>query len=449
MRRTRRDALAGLGTVCLAGLAGCSGVLGPNESGESDDSFDLDASTVRETVALGTPTVNKRVPARISQAFLDELEARVRELLDSAPESASTVEIPNEAVRNTYTERRADALRSLEWAAEAETPFETMRSLTGACQDAAAALATYEAAVGTRTADDVLSERKPTSDALHSFWLGHRYFGDDPSQTLVVHASVENFVAKSANRLDSMDETRRFESGAPAVGELAGDLESARVALENARHITDSYWSMLSDPTDFTDVFEQTASSLVSFVTDQGDGVPTSVAAILDEFDRDLERTPAESLFSETFGGIFAPIDDASEELRNGRPASALLAVHETERNYRAFEAATAAVQDGRLGAVESAAEVRDAKLDALEAIESARSADVHPSLTRRVLSTIDYPVSDGDNSFERALDDDPRYLANDAMGQYRFAAYVARESPDVSAWLVGAVEAARGESDS
>ncbi|ELZ69111.1 hypothetical protein C5B91_15445 [Haloferax sp. Atlit-10N] len=448
MPRTRRDVLASLAGVGVAGLAGCT-ALDAGES-ESDDPA-LDAAGLRQVRQLGSPAFPARVPAPIADSFLEQGRARARELLDSCPETMSPEEVPNEAVRDIYAEAYADAAEDLAPADADESPFEALRGLRYARGAAAMAKGTYDAAVGDLTESDVRDEAEAVRADIESFRLGTRYLGDEPDRALVVYEAVENLVAAAVRYLDNADEYGRYTDSAPQVGELLDAVESARASLGGARHVRDRYLATIADPLDFTDAFESTASSLVEVVADRLAEYPEEgeLEAVVEAegFDpEELESTPAKDLLMETFIDFGSNVHTVPEALRSGRFATALVGAHTAETHRRAFEDAVTAVKRGRYESVESAAAVRDAKLGALEALEAARSDGSNPHLTRRALVDVAHMVGRGDDYFrdDYYSDDDPR-AARNALAQYATTEFAARETPDVSAWVLGTLAAERG----
>ncbi|WP_148414227.1 hypothetical protein [Haloferax sp. KTX1] len=447
MPRTRRDVLASLAGVGVAGLAGCTAL---DSSGSDSDSPTLDPAALREVMELGSPGFPARVPAPIAESFLERGRARARELLDSVPETMSPEEVPNEAVREIYAEAYADAAEDLAPSDADESPFETLRGLRYARGAAAMAKGTYDAAVGDLTEADVREEAEAVRADIESFRLGTRYLGDEPDRALVVYEAVENLVAAAVRYLDNAGEYGRYADSAPRVGELLDAVESARASLDGARHVRDRYLASIADPIEFTDAFESTASSLAGITEDRRaeypqEGLESVVAA--EGFDTEkLESMPAKDLLVETFVEVERGLQDAREGLRSGRFATALVGVHTAETHRRAFEEAVTAVKRGRYDSVESAAAVRDAKLGALEALEAARSDGSNPHLTRRALVDIAYQIGRGDGYFRDDYyeDGDPR-AARNALAQYATAEFAARETPGASAWVLGTLAAERG----
>ncbi|KAB1191287.1 hypothetical protein GJR99_16040 [Haloferax sp. MBLA0078] len=445
MRRTRRNFLAALGGTGIATLAGCTTVL----DGGGDDRPELDVAALRGVERLGTLSVPVRTPTPIAPWFLEESDSRARAMLASVPEEMDSAEVPNEAVRRIYADAREDAARYLERAGTAKSPYERLRTLRAARGSAAMAKGTYEAAIGELDGVDVRSEVESVRSAVESFRSAHRYLGDEPGPTLVVHTDIEQFAAAATRYLGHTTETGRYAESAPRVGEMFDELESARASLAAARHFSERYRASLSDPQEFGDVFQQSASWLVGVVEDRRDEYPDDYGPdnpLVDQLDRDLDDTPARDLLTEAFAHLHFRVDGARAELRRDRIASALLEVHAAERNRRALEAAISAVRNGAFGAPQSASAVRETKLAALQAVESARSTSVYPSVTRRTLTDVSHRLGQGDSYLERSLETDTYRSARNAMGQYAYVQFVAREAPETSAWVLGAVNAARDE---
>ncbi|MCO8265278.1 hypothetical protein NKF06_01400 [Haloferax sp. AB510] len=449
MPRTRRDVLASLAGVGVAGFAGCTALDAGESESESDDSA-LDAAALREVRELGSPAFPARVPVPIAESYLERGRARARELLASCPETMSPEEVPNEAVREIYAEAYADAAEDLEQTTADETPFEALRGLRYDRGAAAMAKGTYDAAVGDLTEADVRDEAESIRADIESFRLGTRYFGDEPDRALVVYEAVENLVTAASRYLDNTDEYSRYAGSAPRVGELLDAVESARASLDGARHVRDRYLASIADPVDFTDAFESTASSLAGITEDRRAEYPEEGFESIIEgegFDlEELEPTPAEDLLLETFVEVEDGVQNVREGVRRGRFATALVDAHTAETHRRAFEDAVTAIKRGRYESVESAAAVRDAKLGALEALEAARSDGSNPHLTRRALVDIAHMVGRGDDYLRDDYydDGDPRAVRN-AVSAYATTEFVARETPGVSAWVLGTLAAERG----
>ncbi|KTG26584.1 hypothetical protein [Haloferax profundi] len=444
MRETRRGFISALAVAGATSLAGCLGELDL----QTDERPDLDVKTLREVEALGSPAFPATTPAPVSPTFLEASKARAEELLDSVPATMDSAAVPNEAVRNIYAEAYEDATRRLDRASSEATPFETLRSLRSARGSAAMAKGTYEAAVGELTEDDVRGMAGSIRSDIESFSLSHRYLGDDPGTALVAHADVEDFLAAAARYLDRVGETGRYDRSAPRVGEMVDAVESSRASLEGARHLADRHRDTLSNPRDFGDLFQESASSLTALVADYRGEYPDTHRPLLDDFDTDLDDTPAKILLMETFVHMHFGVQQARDELRAGSPANSLLGAHAAERHRRAFEAARAAVRNDEYVSLDAATRVRDEKLAGLEALETADSTRSSSALTRRALTDVASRIDRGDSYLERSLANDTYRSARNALGEYAFVVFTAREAPGVSAWILGALRARLGDDD-
>lgn len=448
MPPTRRGILAAFGSTAVASLAGCTTVLDDGERARPE----LDAAALREVERLGSPAYPLRTPVPIARSFVADSDTRARELLGSVPETMTAGSVPNEAVRDAYERAREDADRALERATSARSPLERVGGLRYARETAAMAYGTYEAAVGELTEDDVRSQAASLRRDLDSVRGEHRYLGRELGPALVVHADVERYVVTASRYLGNVDELGRYEGSAPHVGEMLAELEAARASLEAARHFSDRHRASLSDAQEFGAVFRQSASSLTAVVEDRRERYPDDYGPdtpLIDGFDRTLDDTPAKVLLSDTFAQMEFSVTGAREELDAGRPANALFDVHAAERNRRALEAASAAIRRGEFGKPQSATAVRETKLAALEALESARSTPIRPHVTRRALTRVSSRIDRGDSYLERSLESDTYRSARNAMGEYAYTEFTARETPDTSAWLLGAVTAVLGRGDS
>ncbi|SEA22476.1 hypothetical protein SAMN04488065_2338 [Haloplanus vescus] len=392
---TRRRALALAGAVATAGCGALS---------NGDDTTTLDGAALRELVADGSPTVPERIPVNISMTHFEATETRARDLLDEVPANLGPDAIPNGAIRERVSHAREHAVEAVERAANAPSDYERLDGFADARPEARFAAASWRAIDDGLTRDDLHSDATIVREDRQALRERHEYLGADPVTALVVHAAIER-------RLDTHIDTnrpRRYRPGNPlGVGELAEDIERARVAVDDAEHLYDRHVASLDDsPTlrsryraareTLRDDFESERADLPSVDSER----PWQVEGV------DVSETPAAEALEE----LYRPLDPEYElDWAEGSLARSLVRAHRAVVDLRAFESLRARVADGERFAIESVDDVSAIRSEALRAVQSANADPSVPVLTRSILADetdrlagVDAELADADDE-ERA----------------------------------------------
>ncbi|WP_251342269.1 hypothetical protein [Haloplanus halophilus] len=380
-RLTRRGALALLGT-----LAGCSGV-NPLSSGSEE--VDLDGAAIRALADGSVPAAPRRLPIDVGSDHLAATERRARRLLDAVPASLGPDEIPNGAIRKRVRHAREHAAESLSEATAAPTPFERLEAFADARADARFAAAAWRAVDEGLTRDDLAEEIEAVREDRRAFRERWRHVGADPVDATRVHAAIEQRIDHPGP--DVGGDPRRYRPGNPlGVGEIAEEIEQARVAVDDAAHLYDRLTASLDDPTDLRprlvdarrrlrEAFEAEQADLSSVDPEE----PWRIEGA--DVDVDVEETPAAEALDELFRPINPEYDEGWEETT---PARALTWAHAAFVTLNAFTSLRERVREGETFALDSADDVAAVRTAAVEALRWAEENPAEPTLTR--LSTPD-----------------------------------------------------------
>lgn len=431
-RLTRRGALAALGA-----LAGCSGV---NPLSSEPESVTLDAAALRALVDDSAPSFPERLPVEITDAHLRASEERARALLDAVPTPLAPEEIPNGAIREKVRHAREHAVDSLSTATAAPTPFARLTAFADARAEARFAAGAWRAIDQelTREAltDDVETVREDRR-ALRDRW---RYVGDDPVVATLVHTAIERRIASGRSDI-AIGEPHRYRPGNPlGVGEIAAEIERARVAVDDAAHCYDRLTATLDDPVDLRErlvdarrrlreAFEDERSALFSIDRQE----PWRVEGV------DVEETPAAEALTE----LFRPIDSADDDgWTDTTPARALTWAHASFVTLAAFASLRERVREGETFAIESAADVGAVRTAAIEALRAAETSPAEPALTRHSTAELADQVAWADEELlSDQVDEGVRasWLRND-VATYLTVAARARATPGASERVAAAL---------
>lgn len=412
---TRRRLLALTAGVGSVALAGCSGL-----SLTGDESVTLDGEALRALTEDDAPDVPQTLPVDIQSSYLDESEARARQLLESVPSEFTSEQIPNGVIRRRLADTRERAADQLGRAQSAGAPYERLLQLQYARAEAQYAAAAWAAIDAGYTREDVFAETDEIRESLREFRDQWQYVGTDPVRAVVVHGALESEARSATGFLDSPG-GRRDSSTALGVGELAEDLERARVSTADATHLLDRYTASLADPREVMQTFESARETLVSdlrtrrrerFGSDPESVEPESLV------DQDISGTPAATVLRELADDL--QYRELEADPRSDSLASDVLVAHDRFVRYRALDAVVSRIEAGETFSVESVDDVRRYRADAVDALEVARSGDVSP-LTRHRLPALARQVRQADYELAR-VDDTVRV----SWHQYTFADYVA-----------------------
>ena len=408
---TRRGALA-LGGATL--LAGCGAVPNPLAS----DPIELDGTAVARIADDEGPTVTHPLPVAVTDAHVAASRERAHGMLDAAPLPLTAADLPNGAMREAITECAEHARKHLAEAVEAagtRDRLELLAHARGPARAVEAAWATIEADL---TAADVRSARQTVEEDLREFRDGRAYVGEDPVRAVVVHALVGDWL-READRDLRADPDESSPVTPITIGERASEVEQARAALDDARHVRDRFTESLTDSRALAPTFADARDSLAETIDSRMADKPAENADLGDLVDGggDLEGTVAGTALRQLHGelpyeGEFVPETDL--------PGRVLWQV-ETLAQIGAFESLRARIAADEHRTVETADDVSELRSAAVAAVEDALETSADERLARTELASLaswfDY-VADtldryGDGPVERDLiaDDVALYL--------------------------------------
>ncbi|WP_049937544.1 hypothetical protein [Haloplanus natans] len=402
---TRRGALAALGA-----LAGCSAA---NPLG--DGRTELDGAAIRALVDDSVPAVPERLPVGVGAAHLAASEERARALLDAVPASLGSDDLPNGAMREQVRRKREYAVESLDAAAVAPTPFERLDALADARAEARFAAGAWRAVDDGLTRDDMREEAGTVRDERAAFRERWRYLGGDPAVAVRVHAEIEERV--DAGRADiALGEPRRYRVGNPlGVGEIAEEVERARVAVSDATHCYDRLLASVDEPTELRTRFLDARRTVrETFESERDDLPPVDAEEPWQIEGVDTEGTPAAAALEDLYRPINPRHDDDWDD---EWPARSLHWAHASLLGLRAFASLRNAVADGETFAVESADDVAAVRREAIDAV---RAAAAEPTiLGRTALTDAAARLGHADDRLSEVHDDVSAGQIRNEVGRY------------------------------
>jgi len=432
-RLSRRGALALLGA-----LAGCSGA---NPLDSESVPPELDAAAVRAVASDSAPTVPARLPVDIGSDHLAATERRARSLLDAVPTSLGPDEIPNGAIREKLRDARRRAAERLSASAEASTPFERLLAFADARAEARFAAGAWRAIDAGLTREDLAAEAETVRAdrrALRERW---RYVGADPVEATLVHAAIEDRIVSGRSHI-TIGEPRRYRLGNPlGVGEIAEEVERARVAVEDAAHCYDRLTASLDDPVDLQPRLVDARRRLHEAFEDEQDALssvdprePWRIDGV------DVADTPAAEALEE----LFRPVDPSDDDdWTDAEPAEALTWAHASFVTLEAFLALRERVREGETFAIESAADVNAVRTAAIEALRAAEESPAEPMLTRHATTGLADQLARADEELSIEGGSVRASWLRDDAATYLTVAARARATPAVSRRVAAALRAA------
>lgn len=371
-RRYRRAFLRGSAVVGLAALGGCLDDVLPFGARKRNPP-ELDGSALAEIAAREEPTIPDTAPVEISADHLDRSEARARRAVESVPASLSASEIPNEAIREEIRDARTHAVEALDAAASASSRLEAMGDLRRARRHGVDAAAAWRVVEGELTRSAVESRLPAARDRVSAFRERWRYLGDDPVTAVRLFGLVEELSHEAARQVDPENPLLSDErDGAPVVGDLAGEIETAAAAVDDAAHLYDRHWASLDARRDLRPSLEAGLSSLSEVLADRYDSFPDGVDHSETLVDRDVSDQPAAELLEWAYRHAEGGPADVERRRSNGRLAGAVRQAHVSLTDLRAFERVRRRVAEGADFAVDSVDDVASMRTEATEAVESA-----------------------------------------------------------------------------
>lgn len=430
-RLTRRSALALLGASALAGCSATTPLGGENET-------ELDGAAIRAAVAGASPSIPERLPVGIGADHLAATRERARSLIDTVPADLGPEQVPNGAIRERIGRKREHAVDSFDRATEGATPFEQLEAFADARAEARFAAGAWRAIDEGLTREDLTDEADAVRADRRAFRERWQYVGGDPVAAVRVHAAIER--RADPGRTDmAFGEPRRYRLGNPlGVGELAEEVERARVAVDDAAHCYDRLVQSADEPTDLRtrfvdartalrDAFEAEREALPSVDPEQ----PWRVEGV------DVEDTPAEAALEELYEPIDPRHDDGWAETT---PARSLLWAHGSFVGLGAFESLRERVADGETFALESADDVVALRTDAIDAVRTAAGESSVPVLTRTMLTDVAGRIGHTDDRLSKVDDDVTAARIRREVSTYLVAAARARSTPAASERVAGAL---------
>ncbi|QLH76015.1 hypothetical protein HZS55_01255 [Halosimplex rubrum] len=418
-RFTRRGALA-LGGATL--LAGCGAL--PNPLGS--DPVELDGAALTRIAGREGPTIDHPLPVDVTDDHVADSRGRAHAMLGAAPLPLTADDLPNGAMREEIAdhadharEHLAEAVRAtgardrLELLAHARGPAratgarDRLELLAHARGPARAVEAAWAAIEDELTAADVRSARASVREDVSEFRDDWEYVGEGPVRAVVVHALVEQWVREGENDLSRRRPDDQSSPVTPlTVGERASEVEQARAALGDARHVGERFTASLSDARSlaatFTDARDSLADTIDSRMTDKP-GEHADLPGLVDG-GGDLEGTVAGAALRQLHGDLPYEGEFVPETELPGR----ILWQVETLAQIGGFETLRERIAADEHRTVESAEDVEELRRAAVTAVEDALAESADERLARTELATLagwfDYAARD----IDRRAGDDP-----------------------------------------
>ena len=383
---SRRRLLAGLGTVGVAGLAGCSTL--PFSDDESDATEEV---TLSPDVVGSITWPESPFPVEIPVSLTEAHEERARELLASVPEDPS---IPNRAIAEELRSERERVAERLRNDVEDPWPTDGLAERRNRREAAATVWGTYRGATGEDDSNSVTDRQRAVRDDLGSFVADHEYRASSPLEAVLTHAPIEALVAECRRRARPNPTYPSDPIAHPfRAGDAVGRVEDARATIDDARGLREAYVSeRLEASSQWTALIEASDELRISVARTRST-VQDVLEADESPFDADLEGTPGRTQFMSARGRVESATSDHEEHLRRGDYATAVI---EAGRALAAIEALRATIEGIRNGAyqddvtVESVTRTADQAREAVTAIEEGGDQKLAALIARPVFLTFE-----------------------------------------------------------
>lgn len=449
-RPTRRRFLALAGA---ATLSGCT-ALGDSRDDGGRSSVDLDATAVETVLSGSVPSVTEPLPVDVAKSHVSASRTAARAALDAVPLPLSPAELPDETLRAVVHRDAEDARSLLAAAGDAATDRDRLDLLRRARGQAQRVATTWAFVSDEVTRDDVRERGRTLRDDATAFREGQTYVGSGPVRALLTHAVVESWTESAVDAaIPGWNDYERPSSDAPtaddaeelqlpdarAVGKRAGQIETGRARLDDARHVQRRLADSIADEASMRPTLVDARESLTSTLASRRAEIPGP------EADGAAELVGTDVAIGE-------PARNALRELRDdvahyaalgpsGNPASDVLARCEGLANAEAFLSLRDRIAGGERFPVESVDDVRERRETAVAAIETALAESSHRGLAAHVL---EYPAAEIANS-EEVFDyhDRATIEVNDLAPEIRYYvqfAALARAVPGACAETVAAL---------
>lgn len=421
---TRRAFVAAAGA---AALAGCSDA---GSGGQSDEEIPPTELPDVPDEGEAVPVVGDDLPVDIERDHLAEAAGRVTELLEPLPLPLGPEAVPNGVVSGELATAAAEARSGVETARSSPTRLSALASLRRARTEARFAAEGWAFVEDDRTAAALREELAAAADEAEAFRANREYVGDDPVRAAVVHARIERYLDRAADR------------GGPSAVERSNDLltvaewgdhaESAQAHLSDARYLDDRFTASLSSSRDLGPTFADAADALRETLRERRRELPSPPT---DGGDRDLAVDIQYRLRSDA--------DDAVDRVLDAdRPATAVLGAVEGLVDVLAYgRIRRRADEEGDLRP-QDGADVRRVRSAALEAVPAALETAPRPALGREILSEVAERLTFADDELRRTRRAVRPAALDDAVRRYLAATARARSVPEaterVAATLTG-----------
>lgn len=430
MTRPTRRGLLGASAAALAGLAGCSSI--PFVGGDSSRSLpDYDTAAlgaVAEPTALRAPAT---YPGPVPESLVDTHRERARDALNSVPEDP---DVPNGAVTRRLRNLRERVAETL---GRATAPADPTLGAVAAWQnrraDAVELAVAYRAATGDLAPDAVSDRRADTYAALESFRADWTYRGASPVGALATSHGLERELAHARNWL-APDRTAPGDPVAAPLrtGEAAAAVERGRAGLDTVTGLYDALGA--EDQRDQWTPIAVAANRLAEAASATTERVAPFLVGSMPEpgavLDRDVDGTPADSLFTEASRAAIRHRRGAEQARERGDYAVAVVESGRALAAVLATGRAVDAIRNGDVGVPPDAESVSARRRDAVGALRRAQSAAPEP-----VSRLIAHPWwSSLRLADERLADASSADTAVLAVGVYAAVERVAAAVPDVAA---------------
>ncbi len=367
---TRRRLLAGC-AAGLAGLAGCSGVSELPGVGGDDSPESVDVRAVaRDLSRVDLPA--SAFPAAVPPSLAEAHRERARELLSDVPTDPA---IPNGAVRAEFADEREYAADDLDGEADThEWPIRALDDWRYRRTEAATVRGAYRAATGEDDEEGLTERRRSVRGSLAEFEADWAYCAPDPVAAVLAHAPLESVVDDCRTRLEPRRSYPDDPVAAPfRAGEAVGDVEGADAAVADAAGLREAALEEWADPpSQWGAVVSGTEALRHSLAETTDERIEWWLDAEYDDFDRDLEGTPARWLFYEAKRRVQTRERAVGGARERGDHATAIVDAAQALVATEVFETVVDGVQDGAYGGEISTDRLRETSRRAREAIRAA-----------------------------------------------------------------------------
>jgi len=383
-RLDRRRFLAASGATGLALLAGCTDripIIG-------DSRQMLDGDALSAIADEEPPTVPETLPVDIEASFIEQHRTAAQSNLDAVPAPFDDTEIPNGVIRERLNDDYGYARESLQQADAAQTPYSRLGHTTHARVTSRQLQAAWRTIESDLTRSDLEAEVPQIEDHLDAFVSGWSYVGDDPVRAAVVHAEIEGEIRGSRRWLTIRPEEFSSASGQSLeLGEMASDLEHARVSVAVASYFFDRFRGGLGEQVDQEPRFERARRELQERLQREAESLPREDIDDPTEFvDRDVDETAGIRALAELARDARRRVDDMGGSDDGPRLATELLLASRALAHLQAYQSLRERIENGDDVAIDDVEDVRALRSDAVAAIEEAREAEQGQLLVRATL---------------------------------------------------------------